>query len=127
MKTCPRCGEDFDPDYVKNKINRIYGEDVYENYYYTEDEEVCVECAMLEISADQGVGEELAEDMESGWYDWVHYRDKTKRLCCLHGLFIFFEPLRYFAGLKRLNRFLNVVDEYTPDSSNLNPRFIQIP
>ena len=34
MKTCPRCGEDFDPDYVKNKINRIYGEDVYENYYY---------------------------------------------------------------------------------------------
>ena len=69
MKTCPRCGEDFDPDYVKNKINRIYGEDVHENYYYTEDEEVCVECAMLEISADQGVGEELAEDMESGWYD----------------------------------------------------------
>lgn len=69
MKTCPRCGEDFDPDYVKNKINRIYGEDVYENYYYTEDEEVCVECAMLEISADQGVGEKLAEDMESGWYD----------------------------------------------------------
>ena len=69
MKTCPRCGEDFDPDYVKNKINRIYGEDVYENYYYTEDEEVCVECAMLEISADQGVGEELAEDMESGWDD----------------------------------------------------------
>lgn len=69
MKTCPRCGEDFGPDYVKNKINRIYGEDVYENYYYTEDEEVCVECAMLEISADQGVGEELAEDMESGWYD----------------------------------------------------------
>lgn len=69
MKTCPRCGEDFDPDYVKNKINRIYGEDVYESYYYTEDEEVCVECAMLEISADQGVGEELAEDMESGWYD----------------------------------------------------------
>lgn len=69
MKTCPRCGEDFDPDYVKNKIDRIYGEDVYENYYYAEDEEVCAECAMLEISADQGVGEELAEDMKSGWYD----------------------------------------------------------
>lgn len=55
MKTCPRCGEDFDPD--------------YENYYYTEDEKVCAECAMLEISADQGVGEELEEDMKSGWYD----------------------------------------------------------
>ena len=61
MKTCPRCGDDFDPDSARNKINRIYGEDVYENYYYSEEEEVCAECALREISADYGTGEELAE------------------------------------------------------------------
>ena len=69
MKTCPRCGDDFDPDSARNKINRIYGEDVYENYYYSEEEEVCAECALREISADYGTGEELAEDMGSGWDD----------------------------------------------------------
>ena len=69
MKTCPRCGDDFDPDSARNKIKRIYGEDVYENYYYSEEEEVCAECALREISADYGTGEELAEDMGSGWDD----------------------------------------------------------
>lgn len=69
MKTCPRCGEDFDQEHAKHKINRIYGEDVYESYYYSEEEEVCAECAMLEISADQGVGKEIAEDMGYGWYN----------------------------------------------------------
>lgn len=69
MKICPRCGDDFDPDSARNKINRIYGEDVYENYYYSEEEEVCAECALREISADYGTGEELAEDMGSGWDD----------------------------------------------------------
>ena len=68
-KTCPRCGDEFDPDSARNKINRIYGEDVYENYYYSEEEEVCAECALREISADYGTGEELAEDMGSGWDD----------------------------------------------------------
>lgn len=67
MKTCPRCGEDFEPEYARNKIDRIYGEDVYENYYYSEEEEVCAECAMLEISADQGIGEEIVEDMGSSY------------------------------------------------------------
>ena len=49
MKTCPRCGDDFDPDSARNKINRIYGEDIYENYYYSEEEEVCAEWALREI------------------------------------------------------------------------------
>ena len=45
------------------------GGETYENYYYSEEEEVCAECALREISADYGTGEELAEDMGSGWDD----------------------------------------------------------
>jgi len=69
MKTCPRCGEDFDPERAKRKINRMYGEDTYEDYYRTEQEEVCASCAAMEISADVGEGEDVIEDMGSGWDD----------------------------------------------------------
>lgn len=69
MKTCPRCGEDFDPKSARRKIDRMYGEDVYDDYYSGEEEEVCFKCAFMEISADYGIGEEIAEDMGSGWYD----------------------------------------------------------
>lgn len=67
MKTCPRCGEDFDPEHTKHKIDHMYGEYTYEDYYRTEREEVCASCACMEISADVGEGEEIVENMGSGW------------------------------------------------------------
>lgn len=67
MKTCPRCGEDFDPKRARHKIELMYGEGVYDDYYFNEEEEVCSECAIQEISADYGAGEELLKDMGSGW------------------------------------------------------------
>ena len=69
MKTCPRCGADFDPVSTRRKIDQMYGEDVYYDYYSQETDEVCLKCAVMEISADDGVGEEIAEDMGSGWDD----------------------------------------------------------
>ena len=69
MKTCPRCGEDFDPASARRKIEHIYGEDVYDDYYPTEKDEVCAQCAILEISADYEVGGEVLEELGSGWDD----------------------------------------------------------
>ena len=69
MKTCPRCGEGFDPERAKHKIDHMYGEYTYEDYYRTEQEKVCVSCAPMEISADVGEGEEIKENMGSGWDD----------------------------------------------------------
>lgn len=66
--TCSRCGENFDLTRAKRRIGRLYGKGPYTRYY--SDESVCGSCAMEEISADYGTGEEEIENMGSGWdYD----------------------------------------------------------
>ena len=65
MHKCSRCGSVFDLGAVKRRIGRLYGAGSYDEYY--SDGDVCDSCAIEEISADFGSGEDLIEDMGSGW------------------------------------------------------------
>jgi len=65
MEKCSRCGAEFDLTRVKRKIGRIYGAGEYNDYFPGGD--VCDRCAVEEMSADFGAGEEDKENMGSGW------------------------------------------------------------
>lgn len=64
---CSRCGEKFDLTRAKQRIGRLYGTGVYDEYYPAD--KVCDSCAIMEISSDYGSGEETIDDMGSGWDD----------------------------------------------------------
>lgn len=63
--TCSRCGEEFDLACAKRRIGRLYGVGTYEDYY--PDANTCDSCAIMEISADVGTGQEDLEN--SGFWD----------------------------------------------------------
>ena len=63
--TCSRCGTSFDLVRAKRRVGRLYGAGTYGDYFLAED--VCDKCAIEEISADYGTGEEEKENMGSGW------------------------------------------------------------
>lgn len=67
MRICERCGEEFDLTSAKISIGRSYGAGVYDDYY--PDGDVCMECAIEEISADYATGAENIELMGTGWDD----------------------------------------------------------
>lgn len=62
---CARCGAKFELDRTKRKIGRLYGTGTYCDYFPADD--VCDKCAVEEISADYGSGQEDLENMDSGW------------------------------------------------------------
>lgn len=62
---CSRCGAKFELAPAKRKIGRLYGAGTYADYFPAEG--VCDKCAIEEISADYGTGEEEIEHMGSGW------------------------------------------------------------
>ena len=59
MERCSRCGEYFDLSYVKRFIGRNYGAGSYDDYY--PDGDVCLDCAIEEVSADWATGAEIME------------------------------------------------------------------
>lgn len=67
MERCKRCGCEFEAVHARRSIGRQYGAGTYDDYY--PEANVCEHCAVLEISADVGAGEEFPELMGSGWDD----------------------------------------------------------
>lgn len=65
MAICVECGKEFDVTTVRRKISRQYAKGVYDDYY--PDANVCYSCALADISASWGSGEELIKDMGTGW------------------------------------------------------------
>lgn len=67
MCKCVRCGEEFDLGYAKRSIGKSYGSGTYDDYY--PEGNVCVACAIEEISADYNEGAEIRELMGLEWDD----------------------------------------------------------
>ena len=67
MVICERCGAIFDKSSAKRTIGHTYGAGTYDDYYPNED--VCVDCAIEEISADYATGAEIIDLMGTGWDD----------------------------------------------------------
>ena len=65
MAICIECGKEFDVTAVRRKFRREYTKGIYDRCY--PDADVCYSCALLDISAIWGSGEEQIEDMGSGW------------------------------------------------------------
>ena len=67
MSKCVICGCEFDVSTARRVIGRSYGAGTYNDYY--PDGDVCVDCAVEQVSADYATGEELKELMGSSWDD----------------------------------------------------------
>lgn len=66
MPKCVRCGCEFDLTSARRSIGRSYGAGTYDEFY--PDGNVCSSCAIMQVSADVGEGEELSELM-GDWDD----------------------------------------------------------
>lgn len=67
MAKCERCGAEVDVSYARRSIGQTYGAGTYNEYYPEGD--VCLDCAIEQVSADVATGEELKELMGSSWDD----------------------------------------------------------
>lgn len=67
MPICSRCGTDFSLSTARRSIGQSYGAGTYNDYYPEGD--VCENCALEQISADDAAGAELKELMGSAWDD----------------------------------------------------------
>jgi len=65
MAVCIECGKEFDVAAVRRKLSREYYKGVYDDQY--PDANVCYDCALPDISASWGTGEDQIKDMGSGW------------------------------------------------------------
>lgn len=65
MPICVVCGEEFDLASVRRKFSRQYTKGVYDQCF--PDANVCYDCALSDISASWGSGEDQIEDMGSEW------------------------------------------------------------
>lgn len=60
MTVCKYCGEEFSTSSARRSIARRYGAGAYDDYYPSGD--VCLDCAIEEISADYNEGDEVLEE-----------------------------------------------------------------
>lgn len=65
MAVCIECGKEFDVAAVRRKLSLEYYKGVYDDQY--PDANVCYDCALPDISASWGTGEDQIKDMGSGW------------------------------------------------------------
>lgn len=65
MALCIICGEEFDLTTVRRRFSRQYFKGIYDQS--CPDANVCYDCALPDISASWGMGEDQIEDMGTGW------------------------------------------------------------
>ena len=67
MKKCSICEKEFNVNDTRKSIDRDYGRGSYNAYYSAND--VCEECARIQMGCGIPAGEEIKSLMGSSWYD----------------------------------------------------------